>query len=114
MFPVDHDPAHKIHNTTMLPITKYAVTDFHNETTTPATNSSGNNHEPTGCPDTYAWCTYTPVVTLAQFMIGTLLICIGYPTCNVMTYTIYSKILGPKPQVSVIDIILYIYSLDFL
>ncbi|XP_062616053.1 major facilitator superfamily domain-containing protein 8-like [Saccostrea cucullata] len=61
-------------------------------------NSSGENPEATGCPDAYQWCAYTPIVTLAQFLCGTALICIGYPVGNVMSYTLYSKILGPKPQ----------------
>lgn len=56
--------------------------------------------EPVGCPWDYSWCAYTPKIYLAQFFGGTLLIAIGYPTCNVMSYTLFSKILGPKPQVS--------------
>uniref|UniRef100_A0A5F9DQS4 Major facilitator superfamily domain containing 8 n=1 Tax=Oryctolagus cuniculus TaxID=9986 RepID=A0A5F9DQS4_RABIT len=53
---------------------------------------------PTGCPIEQAWCLYTPVIHLAQFLISAVLIGIGYPACNVMSYTLYSKILGPKPQ----------------
>ncbi|XP_040822959.1 major facilitator superfamily domain-containing protein 8 isoform X5 [Ochotona curzoniae] len=53
---------------------------------------------PTGCPIEQAWCLYTPVIHLAQFLVSALLIGIGYPACNVMSYTLYSKILGPKPQ----------------
>nr|KAF6481082.1 major facilitator superfamily domain containing 8 [Molossus molossus] len=62
--------------------------------------SPRENHseEPTGCPVGQAWCLYTPVVHLAQFLTSAVLIGIGYPSCNVMSYTIYSKILGPKPQ----------------
>ncbi|XP_052077131.1 major facilitator superfamily domain-containing protein 8-like [Mytilus californianus] len=66
--------------------------------TTTQSNHSDTGHESTGCPDTYKWCSYTPIVTFPQFIFGTLMIVIGYPTCNVMTYTLYSKILGPKPQ----------------
>ncbi|VDI77954.1 MFS transporter, ceroid-lipofuscinosis neuronal protein 7, partial [Mytilus galloprovincialis] len=66
--------------------------------TTAKSNNSNSGHESTGCPDTYKWCSYTPIVTFPQFIFGTLMIVIGYPTCNVMTYTLYSKILGPKPQ----------------
>lgn len=68
--------------------------------TTAKSNNSDSGHESTGCPDTYKWCSYTPIVTFPQFIFGTLMIVIGYPTCNVMTYTLYSKILGPKPQVT--------------
>ncbi|XP_074084483.1 major facilitator superfamily domain-containing protein 8-like isoform X1 [Macrotis lagotis] len=61
--------------------------------------SAGNSSEaPTGCPVEQAWCLYTPVIHLAQFLVASVLIGLGYPACNVMSYTLYSKILGPKPQ----------------
>nr|KAF6347003.1 major facilitator superfamily domain containing 8 [Pipistrellus kuhlii] len=53
---------------------------------------------PTGCPIIQAWCLYTPMIHLSQFITSVVLIGIGYPCSNVMAYTIYSKILGPKPQ----------------
>ncbi|XP_076996186.1 major facilitator superfamily domain-containing protein 8 isoform X2 [Tamandua tetradactyla] len=56
------------------------------------------HEEPTGCPAEQAWCLYTPMIHLAQFITSAVLIGIGYPACNVMSYTLYSKILGPKPQ----------------
>ncbi|XP_072480669.1 major facilitator superfamily domain-containing protein 8 isoform X1 [Notamacropus eugenii] len=63
------------------------------------TLSTGNSSEaPTGCPVEQSWCVYTPVIHLAQFLTSAILIGMGYPTCNVMSYTLYSKILGPKPQ----------------
>ncbi|XP_020957263.1 major facilitator superfamily domain-containing protein 8 isoform X2 [Sus scrofa] len=57
-----------------------------------------HNEGPTGCPFEQAWCLYTPMIHLAQFLIAAVLVGIGYPSCNVMSYTLYSKILGPKPQ----------------
>ncbi|XP_068845917.1 major facilitator superfamily domain-containing protein 8 isoform X5 [Capricornis sumatraensis] len=57
-----------------------------------------HSEEPTGCPVEQAWCLYTPMIHLAQFLISAVLIGIGYPSCNVMSYTLYSKILGPNPQ----------------
>uniref|UniRef100_A0A452SG40 Major facilitator superfamily domain containing 8 n=1 Tax=Ursus americanus TaxID=9643 RepID=A0A452SG40_URSAM len=57
-----------------------------------------HNEEPTGCPIEQAWCLYIPMIHLAQFLTSAALIGIGYPSCNVMSYTLYSKILGPKPQ----------------
>lgn len=60
-----------------------------------ATNSSV---EPTGCPFAQTWCQYTPAIHLAQYITSDFLIGVGYPACNVMSYTLYSKILGPKPQ----------------
>uniref|UniRef100_A0AAY5KSG4 Major facilitator superfamily (MFS) profile domain-containing protein n=1 Tax=Esox lucius TaxID=8010 RepID=A0AAY5KSG4_ESOLU len=61
----------------------------------PASNGS---FEPTGCPAEQTWCQYTPAVHLAQFIAADVLIGVGYPACNVMSYTLYSKILGSKPQ----------------
>lgn len=56
------------------------------------------SEQPTGCPIEQAWCLYTPVIHLAQFLTAAVLVGIGYPACNVMSYTLYSKVLGPKPQ----------------
>uniref|UniRef100_A0A673SUW6 Major facilitator superfamily domain containing 8 n=1 Tax=Suricata suricatta TaxID=37032 RepID=A0A673SUW6_SURSU len=57
-----------------------------------------HNEGPTGCPAEQGWCLYTPMIHLAQFLTAAMLIGVGYPSCNVMSYTLYSKILGPKPQ----------------
>ncbi|XP_029944128.1 major facilitator superfamily domain-containing protein 8 [Salarias fasciatus] len=64
-------------------------------TTTAASNSSV---EQTGCPYEQTWCQYTPAIYLAQYIASGIIIGVGYPACNVMSYTLYSKILGPKPQ----------------
>uniref|UniRef100_A0A672NDJ5 Major facilitator superfamily (MFS) profile domain-containing protein n=1 Tax=Sinocyclocheilus grahami TaxID=75366 RepID=A0A672NDJ5_SINGR len=62
------------------------------------TSPSNTSLEHTGCPYEQAWCLFTPVIHLAQYITSDILIGVGYPTCNVMSYTLYSKILGPKPQ----------------
>lgn len=62
----------------------------------PVSNSSV---EPTGCPSDQIWCQFTPAIHLAQYLTSYTLIGVGYPACNVMSYTLYSKILGPRPQV---------------
>ncbi|XP_030629658.1 major facilitator superfamily domain-containing protein 8 isoform X3 [Chanos chanos] len=76
--------------------------DLQNKTTvelslayTPSANSSV---EPTGCPSAQTWCQFTPAIHIAQYITSDILIGVGYPACNVMSYTLYSKILGPKPQ----------------
>lgn len=61
--------------------------------------TSNSSLEPTGCPYEQTWCQYTPVIHIAQYISSDILIGVGYPACNVMSYTLYSKILGPKPQV---------------
>uniref|UniRef100_A0A3B4U9T9 Major facilitator superfamily domain containing 8 n=1 Tax=Seriola dumerili TaxID=41447 RepID=A0A3B4U9T9_SERDU len=63
-----------------------------------ATKASNNSLEPTGCPYEQTWCQYTPAIHLAQYISSDILIGVGYPACNVMSYTLYSKILGPRPQ----------------
>ncbi|XP_039407023.1 major facilitator superfamily domain-containing protein 8 [Corvus cornix cornix] len=59
---------------------------------------SNHTGEPVGCPVTQSWCLNTPVIYLAQYLSSDVLIGLGYPVCNVMSYTLYSKVLGPKPQ----------------
>ncbi|KAG2465434.1 MFSD8 protein, partial [Polypterus senegalus] len=61
-------------------------------------NMPNNTGEYVGCPVRQKWCLYTPAVHLAQYLTADVLIGVGYPACNVMSYTLYSKILGPKPQ----------------
>uniref|UniRef100_A0A8D3BYD6 Major facilitator superfamily (MFS) profile domain-containing protein n=1 Tax=Scophthalmus maximus TaxID=52904 RepID=A0A8D3BYD6_SCOMX len=63
-----------------------------------ATLASNSSLEPTGCPYQQTWCQYTPAIHLAQYISSDILIGMGYPACNVMSYTLYSKILGPRPQ----------------
>ncbi|XP_054845876.1 major facilitator superfamily domain-containing protein 8 isoform X3 [Eublepharis macularius] len=59
---------------------------------------SNNSTEAPGCPIVQSWCLYTPVIYLGQYIAAVILIGLGYPVCNVMSYTLYSKILGPRPQ----------------
>ncbi|KAL8207027.1 UNVERIFIED_CONTAM: Major facilitator superfamily domain-containing protein 8 [Gekko kuhli] len=59
---------------------------------------SNNSTEATGCPIVQSWCLHTPVIYLGQYITADVLIGLGYPVCNVMSYTLYSKILGPRPQ----------------
>nr|XP_019951202.1 PREDICTED: major facilitator superfamily domain-containing protein 8 [Paralichthys olivaceus] len=63
-----------------------------------ATLASNSSLEPTGCPYQQTWCQYTPAIHIGQYISADILIGMGYPACNVMSYTLYSKILGPKPQ----------------
>ena len=52
-----------------------------------------------GCPAEYGWCEKTPQMKLFQFISGMIFLSVGYPFILVITTTIYSKILGPRPQV---------------
>lgn len=51
-----------------------------------------------GCPKTQEWCGVTPALTLSQFLIGFGLTSVGYPLGVTLIQTIFSKILGPRPQ----------------
>lgn len=53
-----------------------------------------------GCPSTQEWCNYTPVLTLTQFLLGYFLTVLGYPIGVTLIQTIFSKLLGSRPQVS--------------
>ncbi len=74
----------------------------HNTTTPQPSNTtslpSTTEDPPTGCPLSYAWCYDTPIVQLYQFLAGFALLVSGYSITNVMSFTIYSKLIGPKPQ----------------
>ncbi|XP_046576329.1 LOW QUALITY PROTEIN: major facilitator superfamily domain-containing protein 8-like [Haliotis rubra] len=83
-------------HTTEHILSTYSTT-VSNMTSTPHSNVS-TTVEPVGCPSTMDWCNHTPPVYLAQYLVGCIIISAGYPAANVMCYTLFSKILGPKPQ----------------
>jgi ceroid-lipofuscinosis MFS transporter 7 len=76
--------------------------DPHKSTTHAPSNGtmprSTTEDPPTGCPLDFKWCYDTPIVQLYQYLIGFALLVIGYSIANVMSFAIYSKLLGPKPQ----------------
>jgi ceroid-lipofuscinosis MFS transporter 7 len=51
-----------------------------------------------GCPVNQEWCKTTPAMTMSQFILGYVLTSIGYPIGVTLIQTIFSKILGPRPQ----------------
>ncbi|XP_053980033.1 major facilitator superfamily domain-containing protein 8 [Hylaeus volcanicus] len=57
-----------------------------------------NATEILGCPSTQEWCLYTPQLTVTQFFIGYGFTTIGYPLGVTLIQTIFSKVLGPRPQ----------------
>lgn len=57
-----------------------------------------NATEILGCPSTQEWCIYTPQLTVTQFFIGYGFTTIGYPLGVTLIQTIFSKVLGPRPQ----------------
>jgi ceroid-lipofuscinosis MFS transporter 7 len=52
-----------------------------------------------GCPIEQDWCLTTPKLTIAQFLIGCALFILSYPIGMTLIQTIFSKVLGPRPQV---------------
>ncbi|KAK3777044.1 hypothetical protein RRG08_008896 [Elysia crispata] len=67
-------------------------------TPVPVTTTSKESQDGEGCPWNLSWCAHVPVLHLAQYAVGTLLYGIGYPLCHVLTFAIFSKVLGSKPQ----------------
>ena len=53
-----------------------------------------------GCPYDKSWCRDTPKLHFAQFLTAATLVGIGYPIAAVLLSTLYSKIIGPFPQVT--------------
>ena len=67
-------------------------------------NVTEGNHSSTvdmpGCdPDDQPWCRHQHKVYLFQYLIGLPTLTIGYCASSLLCYTIFSKILGPWPQV---------------
>lgn len=63
-----------------------------------STKENSDDEKYLGCPKTQEWCAYTPALTLTQFLIGYVFTSIGYPIGVTLIQTIFSKILGPRPQ----------------
>lgn len=64
-------------------------------------NKAINNEsekEIVGCPSSQEWCKHTPRLTVTQFVIGYSFTTIGYPIGTTLIQTIFSKLLGPRPQ----------------
>ncbi|XP_033220137.1 major facilitator superfamily domain-containing protein 8 isoform X4 [Belonocnema kinseyi] len=57
-----------------------------------------NGTEKVGCPSIQEWCRYTPQMTIIQYLIGYSFTTMGYPLGVTLAQTIFSKILGPRPQ----------------
>lgn len=52
-----------------------------------------------GCPvSTQPWCATTPVLGFPEFILGYILSSIGYPIGVTLIQTIFSKVLGSRPQ----------------
>ncbi|CAF0817949.1 unnamed protein product [Brachionus calyciflorus] len=81
---------------TMEPGTKNATTPSSFNSTTSTSVTTGQ--APAGCPLEYDWCFNTPIVRFFQFLLGFAFLVTGYSIANVMSFAIYSKLLGPKPQ----------------
>ena len=51
----------------------------------------------TGCQ--YDWCSEIGAITVVQFMFGYVCSLLGYPFCIALCGSIFTKVLGPVPQV---------------
>ncbi|XP_033126474.1 major facilitator superfamily domain-containing protein 8-like [Anneissia japonica] len=57
-----------------------------------------DNEDGGGCPWRYNWCNDTPNMILPFFYLAMSMFAIGYSISQVILYTMYTKILGPRPQ----------------
>ncbi|XP_052129011.1 major facilitator superfamily domain-containing protein 8, partial [Frankliniella occidentalis] len=64
---------------------------------TTVTSDDGQS-EQVGCPPSQEWCATTASMTVLQFILGFVVTAIGYPIGITLIQTLYSKILGPRPQ----------------
>lgn len=62
-----------------------------------------------GCPSTQEWCQTVPAVTYIQFIFCYALTILGYPIGVTLIQTLFSKLLGSRPQVSQLILIWYFY-----
>ncbi|XP_042208823.1 major facilitator superfamily domain-containing protein 8-like isoform X3 [Homarus americanus] len=51
-----------------------------------------------GCPPEQKWCLYTPIIEIPQLIVGTFMASVGYPVAFTLASSLFSKLLGPKPQ----------------
>ena len=65
-----------------------------------------NGTEPVGCDSLKQdWCEHIPRLQFWQFILGSLLMGVGFPISQVMSYAIFSKLLGPFPQGTMMGIL---------
>lgn len=60
--------------------------------------NSSENIELLGCPIAQEWCRTTPVLPMAQLLIGYAFSACGFPIAVTLLQTIYSNVLGCRPQ----------------
>uniref|UniRef100_A0AAG5DWD9 Major facilitator superfamily (MFS) profile domain-containing protein n=1 Tax=Anopheles atroparvus TaxID=41427 RepID=A0AAG5DWD9_ANOAO len=73
--------------------------DYKGPTSTTAPVSTATATEDLlGCPPTQEWCKTTRGMTIFQFLLGYAFTAVGYPIGVTLITTIFSKVLGPRPQ----------------
>ena len=83
------DPPHKSENASVSSILRYGL-PIRDNVECPKSN---------GQSCTYDWCDTQPAIKLSQFIVGTMILSAGHPFRIALTQAIFSKILGPIPQV---------------
>ncbi|CAH2047605.1 unnamed protein product, partial [Iphiclides podalirius] len=59
----------------------------------------GDQEASGGCPQaTQPWCAESKALTLTQFLLAYAFVSVGYPLGVTLIQTIFSKVLGPRPQ----------------
>lgn len=90
----DSPPKMAEHPNTTLISTNYTSLSL----MSPLNQTLAEEEELLGCPPVQEWCRTIPSMTISQFIYGYALTSIGYPIGVTLIQTIFSKILGPRPQ----------------
>uniref|UniRef100_A0A182TET7 Major facilitator superfamily (MFS) profile domain-containing protein n=1 Tax=Anopheles melas TaxID=34690 RepID=A0A182TET7_9DIPT len=72
--------------------------DYSGPIPTAGTETLDGDIDALGCPPSQEWCKTTRGMTISQFLIGYAFTAIGYPIGVTLITTIFSKVLGPRPQ----------------
>ncbi|XP_076065497.1 major facilitator superfamily domain-containing protein 8-like isoform X2 [Oratosquilla oratoria] len=51
-----------------------------------------------GCPLIQEWCLYVPPLPVPQLLVAFIITFIGFPALSSLSQSLFSKVLGPKPQ----------------
>lgn len=57
-----------------------------------------NATDAVGCPSSQEWCYYTPAMTFTQLVVTFIISTVGFSIGVTLVQTIFSKVLGAKPQ----------------
>ena len=93
-------PMPRTENTHICPsdVTTTSLLRFLSPLGTPGERIPCSDTQENGCC-ALEWCKEQPAMTVVQFVVGWVIFAVGYPFRSSLMQSIFSKILGPVPQV---------------